>query len=114
MEFNNAQRAEVLITALPYIKEYCGKTVVVKYGGSAMADEELKRKVIVLIVLFMKRMENLELIGIQTEAHILVKVKFLILLIHLQTLLFLRMWKLENFIIGIILAIQLLRWNKIL
>ena len=37
MEFNNAQRAEVLITALPYIKEYCGKTVVVKYGGNAMS-----------------------------------------------------------------------------
>ena len=58
MEFNNAQRAEVLITALPYIKEYCGKTVVVKYGGNAMINEELKSAVMGDIVL-------LSLIGVK-------------------------------------------------
>ena len=40
-----AQRAEVLIQALPYIKDYNGKIVVVKYGGNAMIDGELKRAV---------------------------------------------------------------------
>ena len=35
-EFSNAQRAEVLTQALPYIKRYNGKIVVVKYGGSAI------------------------------------------------------------------------------
>ena len=35
-------QAEILIQALPYIKEYAGKTVVVKYGGNAMLDESLK------------------------------------------------------------------------
>jgi len=34
------QKAETLIEALPYIREFSGKTVVVKYGGSAMAGEE--------------------------------------------------------------------------
>ena len=36
-------KARVLVEALPYIKEYYGKTVVVKLGGSAMEDDELKR-----------------------------------------------------------------------
>ena len=58
MDINNAQRAEVLITALPYIKEYCGKTVVVKYGGNAMINEELKSAVMGDIVL-------LSLIGVK-------------------------------------------------
>ena len=40
------QRANVLIEALPYIKEYNGEIIVVKYGGNAMIDEELKRAVI--------------------------------------------------------------------
>ncbi len=35
--------AEILIEALPYIKQFSGKTVVVKYGGHAMVDEDLKR-----------------------------------------------------------------------
>lgn len=39
-------KAEVLIEALPYIKKYNRKVIVVKYGGSAMTDEELKRNVI--------------------------------------------------------------------
>ena len=43
--FTNAQRAEVLTTALPYIKKYSGKIVVVKYGGNAMINEELKQQV---------------------------------------------------------------------
>ena len=43
--FTNAQRAEVLTTALPYIKKYSGKVVVVKYGGNAMIDEHLKQQV---------------------------------------------------------------------
>ena len=43
--FTNAQRAEVLTTALPYIKKYSGKIVVVKYGGNAMINEQLKQQV---------------------------------------------------------------------
>ena len=43
--FSNAERAEVLTAALPYIKKYSGKTVVIKYGGNAMINEELKQQV---------------------------------------------------------------------
>ena len=50
-EFSNAQRAEVLTEALPYIKRYTGKIVVVKYGGNAMINEELKMQVMEDIVL---------------------------------------------------------------
>ena len=39
-------KAEVLIEALPYIQQFNRKVIVVKYGGSAMADDELKRNVI--------------------------------------------------------------------
>lgn len=39
-------KAEVLIEALPYIQRFNRKIIVVKYGGSAMVDEELKRRVI--------------------------------------------------------------------
>lgn len=49
--FSNAQRAEVLTQALPYIKEYNGKIVVIKYGGNAMINEELKEQVMEDIVL---------------------------------------------------------------
>lgn len=45
MDFSNAERAEVLTQALPYIKRYVGKTVVVKYGGNAMINEDLKQQV---------------------------------------------------------------------
>ena len=45
MNFSNAQRAEVLTAALPYIKRYSGKTVVIKYGGNAMINEQLKQQV---------------------------------------------------------------------
>ena len=47
----NAQRAEVLTAALPYIKKYYGKIVVVKYGGNAMINEDLKQQVMEDIVL---------------------------------------------------------------
>ena len=50
-EFSNAQRAEVLTAALPYIKKYSGKTVVIKYGGNAMINEQLKQQVMEDIVL---------------------------------------------------------------
>lgn len=40
------KKAEVLIEALPYIQHFNRKIIVVKYGGSAMVDEELKRQVI--------------------------------------------------------------------
>lgn len=50
-QFSNAQRAEVLTQALPYIQRYYGKIVVVKYGGNAMINEELKKQVMEDIVL---------------------------------------------------------------
>ena len=54
----NAQRAEVLIHALPYIQKYNNKILVVKYGGNAMINEELKNAVMGDIVL-------LSLIGVK-------------------------------------------------
>ena len=51
MEINNAQRAQILTEALPYIQKYSGKIVVVKYGGNAMIDDELKSAVMHDIVL---------------------------------------------------------------
>lgn len=47
----NAQRAEILVNALPYIKKYYNKTIVVKYGGNAMINEELKNAVMGDLVL---------------------------------------------------------------
>jgi acetylglutamate kinase len=47
----NGQRAETLIHALPYIQRYRGKTVVVKYGGNAMINGELKAAVIQDVIL---------------------------------------------------------------
>ena len=44
-EFTNAERAEVLTAALPYIKKYSGKIVLIKYGGNAMQTEQLKQQV---------------------------------------------------------------------
>ena len=55
---NNAQRAEVLTQALPYIQKYNNKIIVVKYGGNAMINDELKDAVMGDIVL-------LSLIGIK-------------------------------------------------
>ena len=53
----NEDRAKVLVQALPYIQKYAGKTIVVKYGGNAMINEELKEAVMKDIVL-------LQLVGI--------------------------------------------------
>lgn len=50
-DLSNAERAEVLTQALPYIKQYTGKTVVIKYGGNAMVNEQLKEQVMEDIVL---------------------------------------------------------------
>ncbi len=58
MEINNAQRAEILCNALPYIQKYHNKIIVVKYGGNAMINEELKQAVMGDIIL-------LSLIGIK-------------------------------------------------
>lgn len=44
-------KAEILVEALPYIKEFYGKTVVIKYGGNAMINEELKNAVMQDVVL---------------------------------------------------------------
>ena len=43
--FSNMERAQVLTQALPYIKHYNGEIVVIKYGGNAMINEELKQQV---------------------------------------------------------------------
>ena len=51
MDISTAQRARVLTQALPYIKQYAGKTVVIKYGGNAMISDELKAAVMEDIVL---------------------------------------------------------------
>ena len=57
-DYSNSQRAEVLTQALPYIRQYNGKIVVVKYGGNAMVNEQLKQQVMEDIVL-------LHLIGVK-------------------------------------------------
>lgn len=44
-------KAQILIEALPYIKDFWGKTIVVKYGGAAMVDEALKQQVMQDLVL---------------------------------------------------------------
>ena len=51
MEISNATRASVLVHALPYIQEYTGKIVVIKYGGNAMVNEKLKDSVMRDIIL---------------------------------------------------------------
>ncbi len=55
---SNNDRAKVLAHALPYIQQYNGKIIVVKYGGNAMIDEELKQAV-------MRDVALLSLIGIR-------------------------------------------------
>ena len=57
MEITNADRAKVLVQALPYIQQYYGQTIVIKYGGNAMINEDLKKAVMSDIVL-------MQLIGI--------------------------------------------------
>ena len=56
--FSNAERAQILTQALPYIRRYNGKIVVVKYGGNAMVNAMLKHQVMEDIVL-------LSLIGVK-------------------------------------------------
>ena len=51
MKISNAEKAEILVQALPYIQEYNNRIVVVKYGGNAMIDEKLKNAVMRDIVL---------------------------------------------------------------
>ncbi len=58
LDITNAQRAEVLTQALPHIQKYYGKIVVVKYGGNAMINDQLKEQVMEDIVL-------LHLIGVK-------------------------------------------------
>ena len=58
MDITNAQRASILVEALPYIQEYAGKIAVIKYGGNAMINEEIKDSVMRDIVL-------LNLIGVK-------------------------------------------------
>ncbi len=58
MNISNADRARILVHALPYIQKYTGKIVVVKYGGNAMIDEKLKNSVMRDIIL-------LSLIGVK-------------------------------------------------
>ncbi len=58
IKITNAQRAEVLTQALPYIQKYYNKIVVIKYGGNAMINEHLKEQVMEDIVL-------LSLIGVK-------------------------------------------------
>ena len=48
---DNSTRAEILVQALPYLKRYYGKTIVVKYGGNAMISDDLKEQVMEDIVL---------------------------------------------------------------
>ena len=55
---SNAQRAQVLTQALPYIQRYNGKIIVVKYGGNAMVNNTLKQQVMEDIVL-------LQLVGVK-------------------------------------------------
>ena len=51
IQLSNAERAEVLTQALPYIQKYNGKVIVVKYGGNAMINDELRAQVMEDIVL---------------------------------------------------------------
>ena len=51
IKITNAQRAEILTQALPYIQNYYNKIVVVKYGGNAMINEDLKQQVMEDVVL---------------------------------------------------------------
>lgn len=51
MGFSPEDKAAILVEALPYIQKFYGKTIVIKYGGNAMINEELKTKVIQDIVL---------------------------------------------------------------
>ena len=49
--YSNAERAKILVQALPYIQKHSGKIIVIKYGGNAMINDELKQQVMEDIVL---------------------------------------------------------------
>ena len=49
--FSALEKTEILIEALPYIKKFSGKTVVIKYGGNAMVNDELKKAVMQDVIL---------------------------------------------------------------
>ena len=51
MEISSAQRAQILTQALPYIQDYYNKIIVIKYGGNAMVNDDLKQQVMGDIVL---------------------------------------------------------------
>ena len=51
MHLSALEKAEILVEALPYIKAFYGRTVVIKYGGAAMVDCDLKQKIMQDIVL---------------------------------------------------------------
>ena len=51
MKLSNSDKAHVLVQALPYLQKYDNKVVVIKYGGNALIDEELKQAVMSDIVL---------------------------------------------------------------
>ena len=51
VDLTNARRAQILTEALPYIRKYTGKIIVIKYGGNAMIDEQLKQQVMEDVVL---------------------------------------------------------------
>ena len=51
MAFSYIDRAKVLVEALPYIQQYHGKTIVIKYGGNAMVSQDLRQAVMSDIVL---------------------------------------------------------------
>ena len=54
---SNHEKAHILVEALPYIRKYYGKIVVIKYGGSAMTDPEIKEQ-------FMKDIVLMKYVGI--------------------------------------------------
>ncbi len=58
INISNAERAHVLVEALPYIKKYTDKIIVIKYGGSSMVNDELKEAV-------MRDVALLSLIGVK-------------------------------------------------
>ncbi len=53
----NHNKAQILVEALPYIREYSGRTIVIKYGGAAMVDEKIRAE-------FMKDVVLMKYIGI--------------------------------------------------
>lgn len=59
IDMNNLEKAQVFIECLPYVQKFHGKTIVVKYGGNAMLNEELKNAVFADVIL-------MNLIGIRT------------------------------------------------